>query len=244
MEQLIQRSEYGTSVKCDFEAKGLPVLRIPNIAEGRIDLADLKYATVPLEVSAEDALQSGDLLMCRTNGSINLIGKAALVLQTYSPAHSFASYLLRFRFVDSKVIPRWIYTFTGSHQGRKFIESHAASSAGQHNISLTLIHSMPVSLPSTGEQEQIVAEVERRLSIMDELKAQVEANLKRGARLRQSILKRAFEGRLVPQDPRDEPAEKLLECIRQQRQTLQTEPATRKLKKTRRPSANATESPG
>ena len=63
-------------------------------------------------------------------------------------------------------------------------------------------------------------EVERRLSIVDEIEAQVDANLKRAARLRQGILKRAFEGRLVPQDPTDEPAEKLLERIRQNRSTL------------------------
>ena len=61
-------------------------------------------------------------------------------------------------------------------------------------------------------------EVERRLSIVDKIEAQVDANLKRSARLRRGILKRAFEGRLVPQDPTDEPAEKLLERIRQQRQ--------------------------
>jgi type I restriction enzyme S subunit len=63
-----------------------------------------------------------------------------------------------------------------------------------------------------------VSEVERRLSIVDEIEAQVDTNLRRAARLRQGILKRAFEGRLVPQDPTDEPAEKLLERIRQQRQ--------------------------
>ena len=80
-------------------------------------------------------------------------------------------------------------------------------------------------LPPASEcrsKTQIVQEVERRLSIVDEIEAQVEANLKRAARLRQGILKRAFEGRLVPQDPTDEPAEKLLERIRQQRQPATT----------------------
>ena len=77
---------------------------------------------------------------------------------------------------------------------------------------------MLLPLPPLDEQQEIVSEVERRLSIVDEIETQVEANVKRAARLRQGILKRAFEGRLVPQDPTDEPAEKLLECIRQQRQ--------------------------
>ncbi|MGZ3489834.1 MAG: hypothetical protein ACXVBY_23610, partial [Isosphaeraceae bacterium] len=88
----------------------------------------------------------------------------------------------------------------------------------QKNINLEVLTSLPVILPPRAEQEAIVAEVDRRLSIVDEIEAQVDANLKRVARLRQGILKRAFEGRLECQAPTDEPAERLLERIRQQRQ--------------------------
>lgn len=71
--------------------------------------------------------------------------------------------------------------------------------------------------PPVPEQDRIVAEVERRLSVIDELEATVAANLKRAADLRQSILKKAFEGKLVPYDPSDEPASVLLERIRAER---------------------------
>ncbi len=216
MQQTIARSEYGTSVKCDYSAEGAPVLRIPNIAAGEIDLTDLKFATQALPLDAASALQAGDMLMCRTNGSVSLIGKAALIRTPLEPYHAFASYLLRFRLVEPTVLPNWLHLYVSSMPGRTFIEGNAASSAGQHNISLSLMHGMVFPLPSLAEQERIVAEVERRLSVVAETEAQVAAELKRAERLRQSILAQAFAGQLVPQDPEDEPVSALLERLRAQ----------------------------
>lgn len=216
-EQLIRRSEYGTSVKCGYAPVGLPVLRIPNIAEGRISIDDVKFSTQPLNLDQEALLQEGDLLMCRTNGSISLIGKAAVVTSSFAVPHYFASYLLRFRFVEFETLPRWLHLYTSAPPGRDFIERNAASSAGQNNISLRLMHAMPISLPPLREQRRIVAEVERRLSVVDELGIAIEHSLRRAERLRQSVLKRAFEGKLVTQDPTDEPASVLLDRIRSER---------------------------
>ena len=76
------------------------------------------------------------------------------------------------------------------------------------------MRSYPVPLPPLAEQHRIVAEVERRLSVVAELEATVAANLARAGRLRQAVLKRAFEGRLVAQNADDEPAEVLLARVR------------------------------
>ena len=219
--QLLARSEYGTSVKCSYEAEGLPVLRIPNIVAGDIDLADIKYATRSLPIGAETALAKGDVLMCRTNGSVSLVGKTAVVNTELEPHHSFASYLLRFRLIEAETMPKWFHIYVTSQLGRVFIEQHAASSAGQNNVSLSLIHTMPLPLPPLAEQNRIVVEVERRLSVIRQEENAVEANLMRAERLRQSILKEAFSGRLVPQDPSDEPASLLLERIRAERELAQ-----------------------
>ena len=218
VEQLLARSEYGTSVKCSYDASGLPVLRIPNIVAGEIDLTDVKFATKSVPVDSETALAKGDVLMCRTNGSVRLVGKTAVVNSEMEPYHGFASYLLRFRLVDTEVLPKWFHSYATSQLGRTFIEQNAASSAGQNNVSLSLIHTMPIPLPPLAEQRRIVAEVERRLSVIQQAEATVEASLARAERLRQSILKQAFSGRLVPQDPGDEPASALLERIRAERE--------------------------
>lgn len=93
----------------------------------------------------------------------------------------------------------------------------AKATAGQYNIALSKCRTLPIPLPPRAEQDRIVVEVERRLSVLDALESTVATNLKRAERLRQSILKRAFEGKLVPQDPNDEPASMLLERIRAER---------------------------
>jgi len=85
------------------------------------------------------------------------------------------------------------------------------------SISQPQIARFPVPLPPLPEQRRIVAEVERRLSVADEVAKTVEQSLAQAQRLRQSILKKAFEGRLVAQNPEDEPAGALLERIKQEK---------------------------
>jgi len=78
----------------------------------------------------------------------------------------------------------------------------------------------PFAVPPLREQQRIVEEIERRSSVVDQIESTVDHGLKQMERLRQSILKKAFEGKLVPQDPNDEPAEILLELIREERARL------------------------
>ena len=240
VEHLLARSEYGTSVKCSYKADGFPVLRIPNIVAGEIDLTDIKYTTQPVPIDSETSLAKGDVLMCRTNGSVRLVGKTAVVNSDLEMYHGFASYLLRFRFMESEVIPKWFHFYATSQLGRGFIEKNAASSAGQNNVSLSLIHTMPMPFPPLAEQHRIVSEVERRLSVVQQAEATVEASLARAEQLRQSILKQAFSGKLVPQDPDDEPASALIERIRAEREAEAQASVSGKGKSGRRSAMKAT----
>ena len=87
-------------------------------------------------------------------------------------------------------------------------------------------------VPPLPEQHAIVAEIETRLSVADKIEETIAQSLQKAEALRQSILKKAFEGKLVPQDPNDEPAEKLLERIKVEKTAQAPEKKTRKKKET------------
>jgi type I restriction enzyme S subunit len=194
LDQLSWDSSYGTSAKCAYENKGPPVLRIPNVDKAAIDLADVKYAPNDLTVAKEESLSPGDMLVIRTNGSKSLIGRAAVVTTQFQRPTTYASYLIRFRLLEDAVLSAWVLSYWQSHSSRSWIESKAATSAGQHNISMTVLATAPIPLSPADEQDRIVAEVERRLSIVRETEAQADANLTRAESLRQSILARVFSG--------------------------------------------------
>ena len=221
-------SGYGTSVKCSFDADGPGVLRIPNIRGGRVDLTDLKR--VPASASLDDSLMlaPGDLLIIRTNGSQDLIGRCAAVAT--SLGCSFASYLIRFRLRTGLLDGLFVSLQLSAQWWRRRLESLAASSAGQYNLSLRGLARLPISLAPLDEQLRIVAEVERQFSFIDACERAVDAGLARSAALRRSVLKAAFEGRLVPQDPSDEPASVLLERIRAERAAAPGQQGKRKKK--------------
>jgi type I restriction enzyme S subunit len=94
----------------------------------------------------------------------------------------------------------------------KIIEMISKShEVARKTLNLEDVRAAKVTLPPFAEQRRIVAEVERRLSVVQELEQTIEANLKRAGRLRQAILKRAFEGRLVKQEPEAEPVQENIE---------------------------------
>ena len=213
--QLSDRIEYGTSQKAGPDESGIPVLRMGNIQNGSIDLSDLKYLPSGHPESVKTSLRHGDLLFNRTN-SPELVGKSA-VYEDRFPAACFASYLIRVAFVGD-TSPDYVCMYINSDHGRRYISTVRSQQVGQANVNGTKLAAMPLALPPIAEQRRIVDEVERRLSVIQQTEAAVDASLHRAERLRQSILKRAFSGELALQDPDDEPASVLLERIRAQRE--------------------------
>jgi len=104
--------------------------------------------------------------------------------------------------------------------------TRVTNAVNQANFNASMTKEIMVPLPPLAEQHWISTEVERCLSIADEIEISIVANLKRAEHLRQSILKEAFAGRLVPQDPNDEPASVLLERIGKEREAWKKGPTS------------------
>lgn len=217
--KVIEQPRYGTSKKCEYNRIGKAVLRIPNIGDGIIDDSDLKYAKFDEEEILSYSLKEGDILTIRSNGSVDLVGKCAIITKRDTD-YLFAGYLIRLRPVHNKMDPQFLLHLLSSIGIRNQIELMAKSSSGVNNINSEEIKSLQFFMPTLLEQQIIVQEIESRLSVCDKLEDTIQSSLNQAESLRQSLLKKAFEGKLVAQDPKDEPASVLLERIRAEKESI------------------------
>jgi type I restriction enzyme, S subunit len=215
--EIIEGLKYGTSQKCDYENDGIPVLRIPNIGEGKIELSDLKYAKLPEKELESLKLRTGDILLIRSNGSVSLVGKTALVAEA-EEGYAYAGYLIRLRVNQKLVNPKYLNLCFSSHSIRLQIELPARSTSGVKNINSTEVQKLRVSLPPLAEQVEIISRLEKCFKSIQIIEEQYNNSHEQLDTLDRSILAKAFRGELVPQDPNDEPAAILLERIRAERE--------------------------
>lgn len=201
---------YGTSKKCDYSTQGTGVLRIPNIAErGRIDVTDLKRAVFDSKELQRLSLQEGDLLVIRSNGSVELVGKTGLVTADESGL-LFAGYLMRLRVNPLKALPAFIQICLSAPAQRRYIERTAKSTSGVNNLNAEELRALPLLLPTLTEQAEIVRRVEALFKLADQIEARCTTARAQAQRLSPLVLAKAFRGELVPQDPNEEPASVLL----------------------------------
>jgi len=219
--------QYGYTASSTSELAGPKMLRITDIQNSFVDWDAVPYCRIATEEKAKYLLKDGDLVFARTGATV---GKSFLIKDTI-PEAVFASYLIRIA-LSRHINKTFIYSFFQSYD--YWIQIYEGQlGIGQPNVNSQTLSRIFVPLSPTLEQHRIVEEIERRFSIADQIEKTVGHSLKQAERLRQSILKRAFEGKLVPQDPNDEPAEKLLERIKEERAKRLAEDHSRKKNRTR-----------
>jgi type I restriction enzyme S subunit len=192
------------------------VLRIPNVQCGQIDIQDLKSANFDAGELRKLSLRLGDVLVIRSNGSRDLVGKSAVVGEN-AVGMLYAGYLIRLRATRTKLLPEYLQGWLSAPTTRQTIESLARSSSGVNNINAMQLKALAVPLPELSEQARIVTRLSIFLARADRLEAEATRAHALLDRLEAAILAKAFRGELVPQDPNDEPASVLLERIRAQR---------------------------
>lgn len=219
---VIESLKYGTSQKCSYDTEGVPVLRIPNISNGTIDRSDLKFAKLPVKEFEELKLVPGDILIIRSNGSVSLVGKSAIVGESEKD-FAYAGYLIRLRPNKFLIDSNYLNICLSSYNIRLQIEILARSTSGVHNINSQEVKQLKISLPPIEEQPQIFYRVQTLFKAADQVEQQYQEAKVYLDQLDQSILAKAFRGELVPQDPNNEPASVLLERIQAERTKREAE---------------------
>ncbi len=204
--------QYGYTAKAVPEPVGPKMLRITDIQNQRVYWDSVPHCKIKKDEADRYFLNSGDLLFARTGATV---GKSFLVTGQV-PDAVFASYLIRVRLAGA-LSSSFIYQYLQSTLYWQQI-SELQQGIGQPNVNGRKLAGLVVPLPPKAEQDVIVRELSERLSTTYAVRSGIEQAQRRADQLRQSILRRAFEGKLVPQDPSDEPAEILLERIRAARQ--------------------------
>jgi type I restriction enzyme S subunit len=168
---LVLEFRYGTSRKCSRDRHGVPVLRIPNIRAGRVDASDLKFAPMSPSEFAELQLQSGDLLVVRSNGSEKLVGRSAVVFPE-DEKFVYAGYLVRLRIPQNFIFPRYLQLALSTSEVRSQIEGPIRTTSGVKNINTTELSNLVFPLAPFAEQRRIVDRIDRLTPLVDKLEAQ------------------------------------------------------------------------
>jgi len=167
----------------------VPYLRVANVQRGYIDLSEVKEIEADEEIIKVLSLQRGDILF-NEGGDRDKLGRG-WVWNEEIPECIHQNHVFRARVFAQAVNPKFV-SWYGNTFGQQFFFDEGKHTTNLASISMTKLKGLPIPLPSFAEQERIVAEIERRLSMVDELEATITANLQRALRLRKGILEQAF----------------------------------------------------
>jgi type I restriction enzyme S subunit len=170
-------------------------------------------------------VEENTVLLCKINPRINRVW----IVGNFSDFTKISSTEWIPFSLLKEVNPQYLSYFMQRGNFRSYLSLNVSGVGGSlMRIKSSTFGNYPFPLSSIQEQVEIVEKIVNRFSLADEVEKIVDVSLKQSERLRQSILKKAFEGKLVPQDPTDEPAEKLLERIKAEKAKREAEEKTKR----------------
>lgn len=191
---------------------GRPVLRLTCLQSGLVDVNETKLGDFSGVDHKKYQIEPDDFLISRGNGSIRLVGVGGLVPANPPPV-AFPDTLIRARVDRSRLRPEFLRLIWNSRIVRRQLEGQARTTAGIYKVNQTMIGGVSFPTPSPEDQDRLIQEMGQVREVAAELEAGVSMAQERSKSLRRSILADAFSGRLVSQDPNDEPASALLDRI-------------------------------
>lgn len=194
----IERIEAGKNFRCDERPPGMEevgIVKISAVTWGEFDEQESKTCKEISALRENLLIHPNDFLISRAN-TIELVGACVIARDVTLPV-MLSDKVLRITFGPG-IDQRWALHFLRSVQGRYEIESRATGNQlSMRNIGQQRIQAIPIPVPPLEAQHKIIEEIERRLSVIDQIEVTVEANLQRAETLRQSILRNALSGRVV-----------------------------------------------
>jgi len=216
---------------CDFITKGttpakaeqfsnsgeIPFIKVYNLTRSGI----LDFSVEPTYVSqktheeflARSKVFPNDVLMNIVGPPL---GKVSIVPNTY-PEWNINQAIAIYR--SGILSPKYLAEFLLFERTVNHMMAQSKATAGQFNLTLEICRNLPIPVMSTGEQSEIIGKLEEKLSNIDAVSSEINDQLYKSETLRQSILKKAFSGQLVPQDPSDETASELLARIKAEKKS-------------------------
>jgi len=194
---------------------GHKIARISAVRPMAFDLQDYRFLDCGDDFASEFTLRADDLVFTRYNGARRFVGVCARFPS--SEPRLYPDKLIRTCPDLPSLDSRFLEIALNTGLSRAWLETKIRTTAGQSGVSGGDVKAMPVPLCCLPEQREIVRLLDEQFTVIEQNEREIDAALKRSAALRQSILKKAFTGQLVPQDPTDEPASVLLERIREER---------------------------
>jgi len=195
-----------------------PFLRVANVYANELRLDEVHKIGLQVQEADKVTLQAGDLLIVEGNGSAEQIGRVA-IWDGSIPDCTHQNHLIKARLVEpqlQKMALAWLL----SPHGRDCIRLVASSTSGLHTLSISKVSGLPVPVPPLAELPMIFDYLEAAETSAQNVNALLEREVSRVSSLRQSTLRAAFSGQLIPQDPEDEPASTLLERIAAEQEAL------------------------
>lgn len=183
----VEDTKYGTAKKCDHDSSLTAVLRIPNVVQGYLDLHELKYAAFSETELMDLRLKPGDVLLVRSNGSKDLVGRACVV-DSRAEGFAYAGYLIRLRVSAHRATPAWVALALRRSDVRHQIEGPIRTTSGVHNINTKELLGLSVPLPPLTEQRRIVARVEQLMALCDDLESKLRTRDETAAKLAAALV--------------------------------------------------------